>query len=208
MAAGNASGTEGTGADKAGAEKGGEESNASSVSPSKSKSGLLGKALSQSANKNNDSTEKPAAEGGSGLNILEKKMTGLVSAAKGMSRAEKNYEMARTKRTYKEMEERLTGRVLFDERVLMYKTRDKFLDDLTFDVDLSVKSQVNNGVSMSEGVKPGWKLVTVNDKSVSPPFGVIMEELRRMKEKQRLYVELRNPKPLGRVKVFVEQDFN
>jgi hypothetical protein len=53
-------------------------------------------------------------------------------------------------------------------------------------------------------VKPGWRLAKINGKMVYPPFGAVMQELQKMKEKQPVVVEVRNPEALGRMKAYVE----
>ena len=85
--------------------------------------------------------------------------------------------------------------------------RDKFLNDIKFSEDLRVKEVTPGGLANGNDVRTGWKLSVMNGKKLHPPFGEVLSELMRMKEKQKLSVELGHPKPLGRVKAFVDTKF-
>ena len=70
-----------------------------------------------------------------------------------------------------------------------------------------VKEVTAGGLAAGSDVRTGWVLSILNGKRLHPPLGEVLSELMRMKEKQKLTVELQHPKPLGRVKAFVDTKF-
>ncbi|CAD7974577.1 unnamed protein product [Amoebophrya sp. A25] len=104
----------------------------------------------------------------------------------------------------------LNGVMLYLEKTMQYKTRDKLLQDLTLFInnDMTLSAVAPNGSAAQNHVAPGWKLVLLNGREVGKgPFAAIMAELIQMKEKQKCSVEVRNMKSLGRLQLFVESHF-
>ncbi|CAD7959236.1 unnamed protein product [Amoebophrya sp. A25] len=102
----------------------------------------------------------------------------------------------------------LNGVMLYLEKTMQYKTRDKLLQDLTFNNDMTLSAVAPNGPAAQNHVAPGWKLVLLNGREVGKgPLPAIMAELMQMKEKQKCSVEVRNMKSLGRLQLFVESHF-
>ncbi|CAD7973486.1 unnamed protein product [Amoebophrya sp. A120] len=112
------------------------------------------------------------------------------------------------KNRFNEIQDVLDHCMLYNEKTLTYRTRDKFLEDITLTEDLSLSHLSKNGNAQQNEVAPGWKLVLLNGRQISHlPLSEIMAELGRMKEKQKVFIEVRNPKPLGRMRIFVETHF-
>jgi len=144
------------------------------------------------------------------LREIQSDDSGSPPVASGGDAPEPAFEMIQPpEQRFYEIQQLLNGQLLSFEKTLSYKTRDKLIEDFVgISENLTLEKLMDHGNAVTNEVSAGWKLVLLNGRNVTTTsWSEILNELGRMKEKQKVVVEVRNPKPLGRLKVYVETHF-